>query len=99
MKTYASLFLVLALAGGATQQASAGDGSVKQIHPGEAVSLNPQPEPPGITAANSAAVNNIRKAGGETVGFNPQPDPPGDFKPQGKQLKRAASAPGQASGK
>ncbi len=99
MKSYASLVLVLALTGAAAQQAAAADGSVKQIHPGEAVSLNPQPEPPGITAANSAALNNIRKAGGETVGFNPQPDPPGDFKPQVKQMKRAASAPGQASGK
>ena len=94
MKSYASLLLVLAITGTAAQQASAGDGSVKQIRPGEAVSLNPQPEPPGVTA--TAKSNTIVKAG-DTVMFNPQPDPPGDFKPQAKQLKGAVPVKGAGS--
>ncbi len=104
MKPYATLVLLVALASAGIQQASAADGSVKQLHPGDAVGLNPQPEPPGITdkAKNTTATtksNPIRKAGGETVGFNPQPEPPGDFQPQGKQIKASTPATGQAAAK
>ena len=90
MKRYASLVLVLALTGAAAQQALAGDGSVKPLNPGDAVSLNPQPEPPGITAKTIA----MRKAGGDPKMLNPQPEPPGIAAPQAKLLKAGASNPG-----
>ena len=43
----------------------------KPLAPGEAVGLNPQPEPPGKARPEKA--NNK----GEEVGLNPQPEPPG----------------------
>ncbi len=78
MKPYASLVLLVALASAGIQQASAADGSVKQLHPGDAVSLNPQPEPPGITdkAKNTTATtksNPIPNAGSKTVSHTQPP--------------------------
>lgn len=43
----------------------------KPLAPGEAVGLNPQPEPPGKTRPERV------KNKGEEVGLNPQPEPPG----------------------
>ncbi len=92
MKRFTSLMLVLAFAGAAAQHAQAGDGSVKKLNAGDAVSLNPQPEPPGITAKNTS----MRKAGGDQVMLNPQPEPPGITAPQAKLPKTGAPNPGAA---